>query len=71
MKYHVIVEQDEDGIYVGRVPELRGCVSQGDSLEELLANMKEAIDLYLEVHPEYRDREEPNVFVGVETVEVS
>lgn len=51
MKFRVIVEQDEDGIYVGRVPELRGCVSQGDSVEELLAHMQEAMELYLEVHP--------------------
>lgn len=47
--FTAIIEQDEDGIYVGRVPELRGCVTQGDSLDELLVNLKDAIHLYLEV----------------------
>ena len=42
MKYSVIIEQDEDGIYVGRVPELKGCVTQGDTIDELMKNMKEA-----------------------------
>lgn len=46
--YHLKVERDEDGILVGTVPELPGCISQGDSEEELLANMEEAILLYLE-----------------------
>lgn len=46
--YHLKVERDEDGVFIGSVPELPGCVSQGDSEEELLANMEEAILLYLE-----------------------
>ncbi|MEW6237456.1 MAG: type II toxin-antitoxin system HicB family antitoxin [Candidatus Omnitrophota bacterium] len=53
MKYQVIIERDEDGIYVGRAAELRGCVSQGDTVVELLSNMKEAIELYLEAHPRF------------------
>ncbi|HIG95352.1 TPA: type II toxin-antitoxin system HicB family antitoxin [Candidatus Woesearchaeota archaeon] len=47
--FHVLIEQDEDGGYVGKVVELQGCLSQGDSLDELMANMKEAIELCLEV----------------------
>ena len=43
--FHVLIEQDEDGGYVGRVPELYGCLSQGDSLDELMKNIKEAIEL--------------------------
>lgn len=46
--FHVIIEKDEDGCYVGVVPELTGCVSQGDTLDYLMANMKEAIELYIE-----------------------
>lgn len=64
--FHVIVEQDQDGMYIGRVPELRGCVSQGETLEELMKNIKEAIELCLEVKTE----EEPIKFVGVQEVEV-
>ena len=46
-KVNVIVEKDEHGYYA-YCPELEGCQTQGDSLEETLENMKEAIELYLE-----------------------
>jgi formylglycine-generating enzyme required for sulfatase activity len=48
MKYRVLIEQDEDGIYVAQVPSLPGCISQGNTRFELLANIQEAIVLYLE-----------------------
>lgn len=54
--FHVIIEQDEDGGYVGKVPELPGCLSQGDTLDELMANIKEAIGLCLEVQSEEKAR---------------
>ena len=46
-KVGVIIEKDEYGYYAYR-PELDGCQTQGDSLEETINNMKEAIELYLE-----------------------
>lgn len=46
-KVNVIVEKDEHGYYA-YCPELEGCQTQGNSLEETLENMKEAIELYLE-----------------------
>ncbi len=46
-KASVVVEKDEHGFYTW-CPELRGCQSQGDTLEEAIANIKEAIELYLE-----------------------
>jgi len=48
MKYTVVLQQESDGGYVATVPALPGCVSQGDTREEALANIKEAIDVYLE-----------------------
>lgn len=48
MKYRVIIEQDEDGIFVAEVPSLPGCVSQGTTRLEVLANVREAIEVYLE-----------------------
>jgi predicted RNase H-like HicB family nuclease len=47
-QYRVILEQDEDGIYVVEVPALPGCLSQGKTRSEALENIKEAIALYLE-----------------------
>lgn len=48
MKYRVLIEQDEDGMFVAEVPSLPGCLSQGETREEATANIKEAIELYLE-----------------------
>jgi len=46
-KVSVVVEKDEHGYYA-YCPELEGCQTQGDSLEEVLDNIREAIELYLE-----------------------
>jgi predicted RNase H-like HicB family nuclease len=46
--FYVVVEQGEDGYYVGEVPQLKGCFSQGLTLEELMENMREVICLALE-----------------------
>lgn len=48
MKYRVLIEPDEDGVYVAEVPSLPGCISQGKTRAEAVANIKEAIALYLE-----------------------
>lgn len=47
----VVIEKDEHGCYAW-CPELKGCQSQGDTIEEAIANIKEAIELYLETLPE-------------------
>ncbi len=48
MRYTVLLEQEEDGGYVVSVPALPGCVSQGDTRDEALANIREAMELYIE-----------------------
>ena len=48
MKFKVILESSDEGGYTARVPSLPGCISEGDSVDEALANIKEAIELYLE-----------------------
>jgi len=50
-KVGVVIEKDENGYYAF-CPELEGCQSQGDTFEEALQNIKEAIELYLETLPE-------------------
>jgi predicted RNase H-like HicB family nuclease len=53
-KASVVIEKDEHGFYVW-CPELRGCQSQGTTLEHAIANIKEAIELYLEtIRPDER-----------------
>jgi len=48
MKYKVVVEPQEEGGYSVYVPALPGCVSQGETVDEALGNIKEAIEVYLE-----------------------
>jgi len=52
MKLKIILQQDEDGRYNASCPELRGCHSYGDTVEDALKNIREAIELYLEDVPE-------------------
>lgn len=48
MKLKVVLEPSDEGGYTAYVPSLPGCISEGDTMEEALANIREAIDLYLE-----------------------
>lgn len=48
MKYRVLIEEDEDGVFVAEVPSLPGCITQGATRGEALANIKEAIAVYVE-----------------------
>lgn len=66
--FTVVIEKDEDGYYVGYVPSIRGCHTQGKTLDELMKNIKEAIELCLEVEG---TEIEPEKFIGVQNVEVS
>jgi predicted RNase H-like HicB family nuclease len=65
--FNVVIEQDEDGYYVGNVPELPGCHTQAKSLDELRERIKEAIELYLEVE---EDIPEGLQFIGIQKIEV-
>lgn len=48
MNYTVILQEESDGGFVATVPSLPGCVSQGDTRAEAMANVREAIGVYLE-----------------------
>ena len=68
--YTVIVQRDqESGMYVGTVPALPGCHTQGETLEELRANLLEAIELMLEVMAERGEQPEPDAEVTLEQIE--
>jgi predicted RNase H-like HicB family nuclease len=66
-EFYVFIERDEDGLYVGEVPQLPACYSQGRTVDELLQNMKEVILLCLE---ELEESVRLPEFVGVQKVVV-
>jgi len=65
MRFKVVLEAAEEGGYTVFVPSLPGCISEGDTKEEALNNIREAIELYLES----KDEDFP-VSEGVELAEV-
>ncbi len=69
-KIMVIIEQDEAGYYA-YAPELPGCQSQGDSLDEIMANIQEAIELYLETLTLVEKQQLLNKTVFTRTLEVA
>ena len=67
-EFTVIIERDAGGFYVASVPTLRGCHSQADSLDELIARIKEAIELCVEVQGGAGDALD---FVGLQRVRLA
>ena len=65
MKIKVILEPAEEGGYTVYVPSLPGCISEGDTYEDAIKNIKEAIELYLEL-----DEDELFEYRGVGMTEV-
>ena len=52
LQYNAVIQEEKEGGYSVWVPALPGCTSQGETFEETLKNIKEAIELYLESAPE-------------------
>jgi predicted RNase H-like HicB family nuclease len=70
MKFPVVIEQDEDGMYIGTVPDIKGCHSYGETLDELMENIKEAIIANIEVLKAESKKLPKVYFSGVQQVEV-
>jgi len=66
-EFYVVIERDEDGMYIGEVPQLKACYSQGETIDELMKNIKEVIEMCLE------ELEEESIteFIGVQKVVLS
>ena len=66
-EFYVVIERDEDGMYIGEVPQLKACYSQGETIDELMKNIKEVIEMCLE------ELEEESIteFIAVQKVVLS
>lgn len=68
MKFRIFIKQDEDGMFISEIPELPGCISQGKTREEAVANIKDAILGYL---TSLKKHEEPIPFsINEDIVEI-
>jgi predicted RNase H-like HicB family nuclease len=65
MRYRVYLEPDEDGMFVATCPTLPGCVSQGQTRAEAIANIREAIEGYLKSLKKHGDPVPPSIFEEV------
>ncbi len=63
----VLIEQDEDGVFIVSIPTLRGCHSYGRTIEEAMANIREAAELCLQDEP----ASESARFVGLRDLELA
>jgi predicted RNase H-like HicB family nuclease len=63
-EFYVVIERDEDGVYIGEVLQLRACYSQGETIDELIQNIREVIEMCLEELEE----ESTTEFIGVQRV---
>ncbi|MGC2658063.1 MAG: type II toxin-antitoxin system HicB family antitoxin [Bryobacteraceae bacterium] len=67
-QFDVVIERDEEGMYVGSVPQLPGCHTQGESLDQLMERMREAVELCLEVEGIPAESLE---FIGIQRITVA
>ena len=67
-QFDVVIERDEEGMYVASVPQLPGCHTDASSLDELMVEIREAIELCLEV----QGQEPSNLeFIGIQRVAIA
>jgi predicted RNase H-like HicB family nuclease len=69
MKYRVLIEPDEDGMFIAECPALPGCISEGKTREEAIANIKDAIKGYLASLEKHGEPIPPSI--SEEVIEVS
>ena len=69
MRYRIVIEEDEDGVFVAECPVLHGCISQGNTREEALENIQDAIRGYLESLKKHGEPIPPSI--SEEIVEVN
>ena len=67
-EFTVVIEKDEDGYFIGTVPQIKGCHTQAKSLDELMTRIKEAVLLCLEAEGELEESELQ--FIGVQKIAV-
>lgn len=70
LNYRIIIEQDQDGVFVASVPALQGCYTEGDTFEEAIKNAKDVIKLHVASRKERGELiDDSNTeFVGIKNI---
>lgn len=66
MQFTILIEQDEGGMYVAKVPDIPGCYTQGKTISQVLERVKEAIQVCLE-----SEDVKPMKFIGLQQIQVN
>lgn len=66
-EFYVFIEKDEDGFFVGEVPALKACYSQGRTIDELMKNVREVIELCIE---DQESKISIPEFIGVQKISI-
>ena len=61
MRYRILIEQDEDGVFVAECPSLPGCISQGNTRKEAISNIHDAIRRYLDSLKKHNEPIPPSI----------
>jgi predicted RNase H-like HicB family nuclease len=61
MRYRILIEQDEDGMFVAECPALPGCISQGKTRQDAVKNIRDAINAYLHSLKKHREPIPPSI----------
>ena len=68
--FTVLIEKDEDGVFIGTVPSMNGSYTYGKTFDELMANLNEAIEAHLEAFGEEEKKVPATRFAGIQEIEV-
>ena len=71
-RYQVVIEQDEDGVFVAEIPSIRACYAQGATFEEAVSNIRDVLRMCIEeMQARGEDVPPPTEVVGLKRVEVA
>lgn len=68
LNYRVVIEQDEDKVFVASVPTLQGCYTEGDTYEEVIKNIKDVIKLHLKAKRINETDDSLTEFIGIKNI---
>lgn len=68
LNYRVVIEQDEDGVFVASVPTIQGCYTEGNTYEEVVKNIKGVIKLHLKARKTNQIDDSLTEFIGVKNI---